>query len=209
MLVYGLAGSMKKEDMHPLAILFAAAVALSACSPPPPNSAAVPAAAASAARPSDASDPHSPSIRNDPDSISIDVVTKPATRKSAGLDEVYLLLSKTHRKGDATLVYVQWTAVYAAHASRSYNRASGDNVRSYDFQELDRKVGHCGSSGCVYGETYNITIPPADLKRGASEGIRLKIYARNGDEVVVQLPASLIAEFNAKLAEVQKMRTKS
>lgn len=202
--------------MRPLAILFAAlfaaTVALSACSPPPPDSAVVPAAAAGAARSSDAPDPHSPSIRNDPDSISIDVVTEPATRKSAGstgLDEVYLLLSKTHRKGDATLVYVQWTAIYAAPASRSYNRASSDNARPYDFQELDRKVGHCGSSGCVYGETYNITIPPADLKRGASEGIRFKIYARNGDDVVVQLPASLIAQFNEKLAEVQKMRTKS
>lgn len=191
-------------------LLLAAAVALSACSPPPPRPApGTTAAISDAAEPSLAPDPHSPRIENDPYSISIDITTDSATRRSGDLSQVYNLLSKTHRKGDVTLVYVQWSAIYTARTWRFYNRASNDKGQSYDFRQVNRDVAGCPSSRCVYNETYNIIIPPADLRRGATEGIRFKIYARNGGDVLVEIPASLVAQFNEKLAEVRKMRAGS
>lgn len=193
-----------------LLLLLAVAVALSACSPPPPRLAAVSATATSdAAEPPLAPDPHSPTIENDPYSISIDITTESATRRSPDLSQVYNLLSKTHRKGDVTLAYVQWSAIYTDRTWRFYNRASNDKGQSYDFREVARDVHRCSSSRCLYNETYNIVIPPADLRRGATEGIRFKIYARNGGDVLVEIPASLVSQFNKELAEVRKIRAGS
>ncbi|MCA0246374.1 MAG: hypothetical protein LCH93_07125 [Proteobacteria bacterium] len=192
-----------------LLLLLAVAVAISACSPPPPSPSRASGSPTSTARSSDTYDPHSPHIESDPYSTTIDVKTKSATRKGTEVTEVYGLYSKTLRKGNATRVYVQWSAIYSDRTWHIYNRASNDKGQSYDFQEVERDVGSCRSQRCVYRETYNIIIPLADLKRGATDGIRFKIYARSGDSAVVELPASLIVQFNEKFAEAQKMRAGS
>lgn len=185
-------------------LLLAVAVALSACSPPPPNSSG----ASNAAQPSRATDPHSPYIENDPYSTSIDVKTKTALRDTVELTQLYTLRGRVDRETGLTLALIQWSAVYTRRTWHFYFKASNDRGQSYDLREVNREVRACPDR-CVYAETYNIFIPLADLQRGATDGIRFKIYARSGDSVIVELPASLIVQFNEKLAEAQKMRTKS
>lgn len=198
---------MKRKTVRSL-LLLAAVVAISACSPPPPSPSRASGSPTSAARSSTAYDPHSPYIENDPYSTSIDVKTKAALRDTVELTQLYALRGRVDRETGRTLALVQWSAVYTRHTWHFYFKASNDRGQSYDFREVNREVRACPNR-CVYAETYNIFIPLADLQRGATDGIRFKIYARSGDSAVVELPASLIVQFNEKLAEAQKMRTKS
>jgi hypothetical protein len=153
------------------------------------------------------SQPYTPTIENDPYSPTIDVTTKAGQTGQAGPGiQISVLFAKIDKKSGAVVTGVQWGEVYIDSEWRFYSRASSSKGQAYTFSRVDNKVSKCSSGTCVYSETDNIMIPAADHKSGAVDGISFKIYGRKGDERVVALPATLIEEFNAKVAEAVKMR---
>lgn len=152
--------------------------------------------------------PSSASIKNDNYSPTIDVQTEVVKRGAPPNTEVYLLYGKIDRSSGKATAFVQWGEVYADKGWRFYSRASNSKGQSYELAQVSRNVSSCSRSGCVYSETYNIYLPQGDLRAGSKEGISFKIFGKNGDERIVSLSPSLIAEFNEKMAEAAKMRGK-
>lgn len=152
-------------------------------------------------------DPSDPTIERDQFSPVIKVVAKGGERSEGSDSQIYGLYGAIDKKSGATTTYVQWGEVYGSTDWRFYVRASNDKAQPLSMKEVQRNVGRCFSTGrCVYTEVYNIMIPAADLKSGATEGASFKLYAKNGEQRIVKLPAELISKFNEKMAEAQRDR---
>jgi hypothetical protein len=157
--------------------------------------------------------PTGPSIVNDSYSPTIKVKTESGQRggpASSGT-EIYGLYATVDRKSGAVVSYVQWGEVYGDRSWRFYSRASTDKAEPLSVDQVDRSVGRCfpNLGECTYSEVYNIKIPEKLMKAGAADGIRFKIYGRNGDERIVMIPAMTVAPFNEKVAEAVKLRSAS
>ena len=164
---------------------------------------------ASYSKPPKNSDPSSPTIKNDNYSPSIEVNTEPGERGAPPNIEIFGLFGKVERSSGKATAYVQWNELYIDKEWRFYTRASSSKGQPYQFNQVGRDVSKCDRyTGCIYSETYNIYLPPSDLRGGANEGISFKIYSKNGQERVVRLSPSLVTEFNEKMAEAAKMRGK-
>ena len=147
--------------------------------------------------------PMNASIKSDPYSPTINVETDVAETKGNGT-QIFALAGQIDRKTRERTVFVQWGEVYSARAWRFYSRASDDTGTPLRFLQVSRKVSSCPGGTCIYNETYNVYLTPAMIQRGASQGISFKVYSRNGDERIVNIPASTVAEFNSKMAEAAK-----
>ncbi len=153
--------------------------------------------------------PYDPTIGFDSYSPTIDVRTEAGQRGQAPYGiEVLGLYAKINKSTGATVAYLQWSEAYTDSNWRFYNRASTDKAKPLSFDQVDRTVGRCGAGTCVYSETYNIMLPLADLEAGTTDGLRLKIYGKSGEERIVVLPGFTIRPFMAKVAEAQAMRAK-
>lgn len=189
-----------------LAVALLFAVPLSGCALPPfPTE--------RPQEPPDPPDPQSPTIKNDPYSPTIKVVTEPGTHRNNLGSEHHALNAMVSRSDGSAIAYVELEVhhTYSARASALPPlRASNDRAQPYRVVELTPSW-YCGRPDeCDVQQIYRIQIPFADLKRGATEGIRFKVYglSRNKDRII-EIPASLVVQFNEKLAEAQKMRSKS
>lgn len=148
-------------------------------------------------------------IKNDSYSPTIQVKTDEAERGAPGYGrgtEAWALIAKIDKQTGAVVSYVQWLEVYWDKEWRFFSRASTNKGQSLSFDTVDRSVSKCSSSGCIYSETYNIMMPAAELRSGAKDGINFKIYSKTGAERVISIPAEIVAQFNEKVVEAQKMR---
>lgn len=188
-------------------VLALSALALAACAPAPTYApSGVPTSYASA------NDVSAPIITNDSYSPTIKVEAGGGKKTDASANsEIWGLYGRVTKKSGATVAYVQWGEVYADREWRFYNRASTNKGEVLSFETVERKVSKCYPrlGECTYSEAYNIMIPPSLLKTGATDGISFKVYSRNGQEKIVNVPAEIVGQFNGKLAEAQKMRVQS
>jgi len=182
----------------------AALVVLNGCTAPPPEYNRTSSSSAYFGSPgSPATVPTNATIKNDQYSPTINVETDIARTTGNGT-QIFVLGGRIDRKSREKTAFVQWGEVYNAKAWRFYSRASDDTGTALRFVQVGRNVSSCSGGTCVYSETYNVYLTPAMLQRGASSGISFKIYGRNADERIVNIPASTIAEFNAKMVEAAK-----
>lgn len=154
-------------------------------------------------------DPQSPTIRNDPYSPTLKVVTEPGTHRNNLGREHHSLDAMVSRNDGSAIAYVE----LEVHRTRSAwasalppLRASNDRAQNYRVVEAPPSW-YCGRPDeCDVRQLYRIQIPFADLKRGATEGIRFKVYGLSSNkDRIIEIPASLIVQFNEKLAEARKL----
>lgn len=154
-------------------------------------------------------DVSAPTIKNDTYSPDIKVKTGEAERGAAGYGrgtEAWALFANVNKQSGAVVTYVQWVEVYWDKEWRFFSRASTNKGQPLSFDKVDRSVSRCSSGSCIYSETYNIMMPAAELRSGAKDGISFKIYSKSGAERIINIPAEIVAQFNEKVAEAQKMR---
>lgn len=151
-------------------------------------------------------DPTVPSIKEDKFSPFIKVETEVGRKQNNKGSQMYSLNGAIDRKNGVTVTFVQWVEVYSAKEWRFYYRASDDSGTSLDFHKVARNVSSCTSGiGCVYDEVYNIYFTPAQIKAAKTNGLLFKIYGKRSDERVVNIPANVVAEFDAKMIEARQL----
>lgn len=85
-----------------------------------------------------------------------------------------------------------------------WHRASAADVGPLEFVSISRKVITCGRYlGCSYVEVMGATIQNEILVKSVASGLRIKFFARTGEEMVVTVPADQIA---AQIAAINKSK---
>lgn len=84
---------------------------------------------------------------------------------------------------------------------RFYYSAKDENKHSLKFVEIDRRVIDCDTYDCKYEELFSALIPEEKLKNNI-DGYRVKFYAKDGSEVVVELTENQIRK---QLNTIQKI----
>lgn len=184
-----------------------AAATLAACAPPPSSYSGSTYSSPSAGF--RASDLSAPTIKDDSYSPNIQVRATGGERGSPGEGqgiELWGLFANINKQSGAVVTYVQWSDAYWDKEWRFYSRASTNKGQQLSFDTVDRTVSKCSYGTCIYAETYNIMMPAAELRSGAKDGISFKIYSKTGVERVITIPAEIVAQFNEKVSEAQKMR---
>jgi len=151
----------------------------------------------------------SPEIRTDKYSPTIDVVTKLAEKKRGPGDaEMYALVGKLDKETGEVRFYVEWAVVYTASSWRAYQGASDSNATPLVLRQVGRNVTGCRAK-CVYTEAYHVDFGINQMADALEKGLDFKLYAKDGDHRIVQIPADLVQQFMKKMAEAQKMRPAS
>jgi hypothetical protein len=110
------------------------------------------------------------------------------------LDDSYIwvLVARKDRASGVVRYYTQWGNFYTKDGWKFYFKANDSKATALDFDEVDREVGKCYSSGCTHTETYNITFTSEQMAVGASEGLNFKVYAQDGSSRTTTIPATLV-----------------
>ncbi|MGH7481796.1 MAG: hypothetical protein ACRELV_06535, partial [Longimicrobiales bacterium] len=85
---------------------------------------------------------------------------------------------------------------------RFWARANSQEAEPLEFVEIASDVVTCsGYGGCSYHESFGASIPHRALL-ASSEGYRVKFYARDGSELVINVTPAQIA---AQLAAIENV----
>jgi hypothetical protein len=138
-------------------------------------------------------------IKDDQFSPTIDITSKSFSNKTPTDNQEWVLVGQKDRKSGLVTVFVQFGNVYEDFGWRNYFKASTDSVDDLKLTKIRSNVVGCPYNiGCTYSETVNLYIDPKVLKNYTARNLKIKIFAQNGINQVIELPSDLLAEFKAK-----------
>lgn len=138
-------------------------------------------------------------IKDDQFSPTIDITSKTFSNKTPTDNQEWVLIGQKDRKSGSISVFVQFGNVYEDFGWRHYFKASTDSADDLKLTKIESNVVGCPYNiGCTYSETVNLYITPEVLKSYSSRNLRIKIFAQNGINQVIELPSDLLAEFRTK-----------
>lgn len=75
---------------------------------------------------------------------------------------------------------------------RFYDRAADDDAHQLDVVQIATNVGSC-RGGCSLSETVGVTLPEGTLRAKAATGFQIKLFAKSGDSLVLDITPQQIA----------------
>lgn len=109
------------------------------------------------------------------------------------------LVARIDRKSGALTTLLQFEIAYTSSHRRTYEQARNNRAETLPFHSIQRHSRCTPGKDCIYDELFIITLPEADLRRAATSGYRLKVFARNGPEILIDVPKELIVNLFAKV----------
>jgi hypothetical protein len=81
---------------------------------------------------------------------------------------------------------------------RFYDAAADDNANDLAVTKIGTKVVYCSAGSCLVSEFVGVDLPEATLVAKAATGLQIKISAKSGDSLVLDVsPAQITAELKA------------
>ena len=108
------------------------------------------------------------------------------------------LIARIDRKTGKTSTLASVTFVYPGRAMRKYNSARNARAEVLRFYKPLRQR-ECEKRVCSVSETLMIEIPETELRRAPPDGYKLKVFARDGSDMLVAIPRGVIERLFAKL----------
>ncbi|MFA9551036.1 MAG: hypothetical protein ACERIL_08215, partial [Hyphomicrobium sp.] len=88
--------------------------------------------------------------------------------------------------------------VYPGRAMREYNSARNARAEVFRFYKPLRQR-ECEKRVCSVSETLMIEIPETELRQASPDGYKLKVFARDGSDMLIAIPRGAIERLLAKL----------
>lgn len=112
------------------------------------------------------------------------------------------LYVKKDRESGARTNFIQAANIYTPPAGsggswKHWQDARSREARALEFARVDSDVS-CGYGSCTHTETFNIYIPES-LMRPTEAGLRVKVYARSGDEMILRVPPNILTAMETAL----------
>ncbi|MHA1573103.1 MAG: hypothetical protein ACTSX8_03830 [Alphaproteobacteria bacterium] len=108
------------------------------------------------------------------------------------------LIARIDRKTGKTSTLVSVTFVYSARHMRKYESARNARAEVLRFYKPTRHRS-CEKRACVVNETLMIEIPETELRQASPDGYKLKVFARDGSDMLIAIPRGAIERLLAKL----------
>lgn len=108
------------------------------------------------------------------------------------------LIARVDRKTGNTSTFVSLVIAYPGRHKREYESARNARAEVLRFYEPTRHRS-CKKGTCVVDETLMIGIPESELRQAPPGGYQLKVFARDGSDVLVTIPQAAIEKLLAKL----------
>ena len=148
-----------------------------------------------------ATNPIGPALsRDDPFSPYREVISS-AVRPPAFPDNIeYKLIGRRDRGTGVVTLFADVMVVYKGGKQVKYEVARNNRAEPLPFTVVMRNSSGCMKKPCQYSEHVRIEITEADLRTAAgSGGYAIKIFARAGNEHIIQLPQDLIQSLFASM----------
>ena len=84
---------------------------------------------------------------------------------------------------------------------RFYDRAADDSATDLRVTKIGTKVVYCSAGSCLVSEFVGVDLPEATLKAKAGTGFQIKISAKSGDSLVLEISA---AQITAELKAIER-----
>lgn len=111
---------------------------------------------------------------------------------------VLKLVARIDRKTRETSTLAGLVLVYPGRAMRKYNSARNARAEVLRFYKPLRQR-ECEKRVCSVSETLMIEIPETELRRAPPDGYKLKVFARDGSDMLVAIPRGVIERLFAKI----------
>ena len=139
-------------------------------------------------------------LRDDEFRPFVEYATGP-TRVSSYPDRfIFHLIARVDRKTGKTSTFVSLVIAYPGRHKREYESARNARAEVLRFYEPVRQRS-CEKRVCTMTETLMIGIPETELRRAPPGGYQLKVFARDGSDVLVTIPQAAIEKLLAKLGK--------
>lgn len=109
------------------------------------------------------------------------------------------LVGRIDRKSGALTTLVQFEIVYQGDHKRHYEHARNARAEALQFTKVPRNAKCQPQKGCTYDELFLVVIPEAELRAAAAGGYQIKAFAKNGPDVLVDVPKELIVNLFAQI----------
>jgi hypothetical protein len=112
------------------------------------------------------------------------------------------LIGRKLRRYNIRAHYINVQIEYSAIGWSHYEQAITDRGEALSLQPSGRDISSCagGLGRCTYSESFDIALGEAQMRRGASEGLGIRLYAQSGRGAIITIPPSLV---QALLAEME------
>lgn len=130
---------------------------------------------------------------------------------SQGIDEgrlIYQIIGRRDRKTGTVTTLARVSIAYIGDSQRKYEIARNNRAETLPLAVITRTAG-CMKKPCMYQEDFTVEIPKAALRASAAASYAFKVFARVGQEHVVDIPKSLIQSLIDGLDQPSPHRTKT
>lgn len=111
------------------------------------------------------------------------------------------LIARVDRKTGAVTTLLEFHIVYSDTHRRLYETARNNRAELLQLSSVQRQ-GQCkyaSGNECPYSELFTVFLPDAQLRTAGPEGYPIKIFARNGPDLLIAIPKPLITSLLAKV----------
>jgi hypothetical protein len=103
----------------------------------------------------------------------------------------YRIIGRRDRKTGSVTTLARVGIGYIGNHQRKYEIARNNRAETLPITVIVRTPG-CMKKPCPYVEEFDVEIPEAELRAGAAASYAFKVFARMGQEHVVDIPKPLI-----------------
>jgi hypothetical protein len=107
----------------------------------------------------------------------------------------WLVGAKMKQEPHEMNVAVGFLSVYTEADWRDFNSAGMQGGIVLKYERSQQQVTDCREGKCIYAEQGLITLSLDQLRNAAESGLDIKVYAKNGDDPIIKIPAADVAEF--------------
>jgi outer membrane murein-binding lipoprotein Lpp len=111
------------------------------------------------------------------------------------------LVARVDRKTGAVTTLLEFHVVYNDTHRRLYETARNSRAELLQLTTVQRQ-GQCryGTGNvCPYSDLFTVFLPEQQLRAAGPEGYPIKIFARNGPDLLIAIPKPLITSLFAKV----------
>lgn len=112
-----------------------------------------------------------------------------------------LLAARVDRKTGAAEFFLQFNLVYVNDAKRGYESVRNAKAQLLKLVSIKSRKSRCSrkSDSCIVNETLQIFLPEQDLRQVTQGGYPVKLFARSGPHVQIDIPKAWIDSILAKV----------